>query len=144
MRADKARSNLTTDMRETPEEDDKVKDDESEKVFRDLPKWFDSKPFLTLLCVYVVAFFWAGMFEKEFTYHRAWIPHAVLAPGYLIMYYAFTLYVYRIFRNCWSGTENKLILLFISIPFTYPWICCTWLMIRGGIDLFREIFVRNP
>jgi hypothetical protein len=84
------------------------------------------------------------MFEKEFTYHRAWIPHAILAPGFLIIYYAVTLYLYRIFRNYWGAAENKLVVLIISIPFSYPWICCTWLMIRGGIVLFREIFDRNP
>jgi hypothetical protein len=131
-------------MSENPEKEDKAKDAEAENVLPALPKWFDSKPFLTLLCIYVVAFFWAGMFEKEFTHDRAWIPHATLAPGFLIMYYAYTLYMYSFLRMWRRGIEHKFGLILISMIFIYPWMCCTWLMIRGGIVLFREIFVRNP
>ncbi len=119
-----------------------------------LPKWADSRTTLVLLSLYVMVFLCAGMFENEFKNTRAWIPHAALAPGFLIAHYAWSVFTYfalrdsflTIFRGLdhfkvwWNSEEKKASAVLKFIFLLYVWLLFTWMLfIKGGSLLLNEI-----
>ena len=143
-------------MNQAEENKDESISENSGRRLPGVPKWADSRTALVILTLYVIIFLGAGMFENEFKNSRAWIPHAALAPGFLIAHYAWSVFTYfsledsflTIFRGLgnfkawWRSEEKKASAVFKLVFLLYFWLLFTWMLyIKGGSLLFNEILL---
>ena len=143
-------------MNQAEENKDESTSENSGHRLPGVPKWANSRTALVILTLYVIIFLCAGMFENEFKNSRAWIPHAALAPGFLITHYAISLLGYMTlkdkfftifrgldyFKSWWRSEKKKAFAVLFFIFFLIFWLNTTWLIfIKGGSVLFNDILL---
>ena len=149
-----------------PEEKDGPANNKTDFKIPELPKWFASKTSLFFIVLYLIAFFWAGMFGNELKGKLAWIPDAVLAPGILIFYSMISWYYFWLIKimkeeitkhfgsldalktlwskEAWNKEDRDAAKSVVGALFLlWVWAWGSWALIKGGIYLFSKIFTHT-